>query len=128
MMPRMRDDTLRQQIQYLRECIKTDEALALVVADGWPEPTDKMVNALKTEGFTDEQIQFISSWGPVAQVPTPICCSASSTSWKRSLPSGGQRTRVPCGAASIHCCTCTGTRQAGNRSGGRTSPMRVCVW
>ncbi|MFF7764227.1 hypothetical protein [Streptomyces griseorubiginosus] len=58
----MRDDTVRQQIQYLRECIKTDEALALVVADGWPEPTDQMVNALKTEGFTDEQIQFIFSW------------------------------------------------------------------
>lgn len=65
MMPRMRDDTLRQQIQYLRECLKTDEALALVVGDGWPEPTDKMVNALKTEGFTQEQIQFIFSWGPL---------------------------------------------------------------
>ena len=64
MMPHMGDDTVHQQIQFLRECIKIDEALALVVSDGWPEPTDKLVNALQTAGFTDEQIQFIFSWGP----------------------------------------------------------------
>lgn len=125
MMPCMRDDTVRHQIRYLRECIKADEALALVAGDGWPEPTDKVVSALRADGFTDEQIRLIFNWGPFAQVHTPICCSASSTSWKCSTPSGGRPTKKPSGAAFTHCCTCTGTRQAGNRHGGQTSRMPV---
>ncbi|WP_329374417.1 hypothetical protein [Streptomyces sp. NBC_01483] len=60
----MRDDTVRHQIRYLRECIKADEALALVAAAGWPEPTDKVVSALRADGFTDEQIRLIFNWGP----------------------------------------------------------------
>jgi hypothetical protein len=64
MMPSMRNDTVRHQIQYLRECIKTDEALALVAADGWPGPSDKVVSALRANGFTDEQIRLIFNWGP----------------------------------------------------------------
>ncbi|MGW1910840.1 hypothetical protein ACWCQS_08950 [Streptomyces sp. NPDC002076] len=43
----MRDDTVRHQIRYLRECIEGDEALALVAGDDWPGPTDKVVSALR---------------------------------------------------------------------------------
>ncbi|MER5914554.1 DUF6221 family protein [Streptomyces sp. NPDC001982] len=60
----MRDDTVRHQIRYLRECIKVDEALALTAADGWPEPTDKTIGALRAGGFMDEQISLIFRSGP----------------------------------------------------------------
>ncbi|OQD51654.1 hypothetical protein BM536_038960 [Streptomyces phaeoluteigriseus] len=64
MMPCMRDDTVRDQIRYLRECIKADEALALVAGEGWPEPTDEVASALRSDGFTDEQIRLYFNWGP----------------------------------------------------------------
>ncbi|MEU9271959.1 hypothetical protein AB0E04_42135 [Streptomyces sp. NPDC048251] len=60
----MRDDTMRDQIRYLRECIAADEALALVAGDGWPELTDQVASALRSDGFTVEQIRLIFNWGP----------------------------------------------------------------
>ncbi|MEV7211430.1 MULTISPECIES: hypothetical protein [unclassified Streptomyces] len=60
----MRDDTVRDQIRFLRECLDGEEALALVAGDGRPEPTCEVVSALRAGGFTDEQIRTIFTWGP----------------------------------------------------------------
>lgn len=64
MMRRMRDDTVRDQIRFLRDCLDGEEALALVAGDGWPGPTDEVISALRAGGFTDEQIRLIFTWGP----------------------------------------------------------------
>lgn len=64
MMRRMRDDTVRDQIRFLRECLDSEEALALMAGDSWPEPTDEVLSALRTGGFTDEQIRMMFTWGP----------------------------------------------------------------
>jgi hypothetical protein len=124
-MRRMRDDPVRDQIRFLRDCLDGEEALAVVAGDGWPEPTGEVVSALRAGGFTDEQIRLILPGGPVARLYTPICCSAFLISWQRSAPSDGRLTKRPYGAAFTRCCICTETRQAGSRNGGRTSHMRA---